>query len=223
MLQILLDAAYDTFRIVFIATIFTILIGGPIGVFLEASINEYILGVKYRWLHKTILSMINILTNIPVLLILIITLPIINKLLNNYFTIELAAVITLIFIGVFTFANDLFKTLNNLPRELSETAVILGAKPMQILTKFLLPEAFQGLIKNLTKLIINLIGLSIITSTLGTGGLGRLALEKGAYNDLENLELSYVFCIILLATSSIYIIKMFSNYIINFITVKPKE
>ena len=223
MLQILIDATYDTLRIVFIATIFTILIGGSLGIFLETLQNEHILEKKCLWLHKILCSIINFFSNIPVFLILIITMPIINKLLHNHFSIEFAAVIALIFVGTFRFANDVFKTLNNLPKELSDTAKFLGAESIQILTKFLLPEAMQNLIKDITKLIINLIGLSITASALGISGLGKLALEKGGYHDLETLEISYIVWAILLATGSIYLIKFISDYIISSTVVKIKH
>lgn len=219
MLQILIDATCDTFRIVFISTVFSILIGGPLGIFLEALKNEHILGHKYLWLNKLLFSIINFLSNIPVFLTLIIVLSIINKLLQNNFSMEFTAILVLIFIGIFNFAQDVFKTLHSLPKELSDTAKYLGAETMQVITKFLLPEAIYKLIKDINKLIIDLFSLSIIASTLGVSGLGKLALEKGGYNDLENLDLPYVIWATLLATGSIYIIKFFNNYIINYITV----
>ncbi len=219
MLQILLDATYDTLRIVFIASVFTILIGMPLGLLLEATQNNNILGCKYLWLHKTLFSIIKLFSNIPIFLILIILIPIINKVLFEHFTIELSAVIAMVLIGIFIFAHDVFNSLNNLPKELSDTAKFLGAEPIQILTKFLLPEASKHLIQNVTKLIINLIGLSIISSALGVGGLGKLALEKG----YDNLELSYVFCIILLSTGIIYAIKLLGNYLANTVYHKHQD
>ncbi len=211
MLQILLEATIDTLRMVFIASVFTILIGMPLGLLLEATQNKHILGNKYLWLHKLLRSTINFFSNIPIFLMLIMLIPIINKVLFEHFTIELSAVIALIFIGIFIFANDVFNSLNNLPKELSDTAKFLGARSIQVITKFLLPEAMHHLVQNITKLIINLIGLSMVASALGSNGLGRLALEKG-YNDLE---LSYVFYIILLSTSIIYAIKLLGNYVTN--------
>lgn len=219
MLQILFEATYDTLRMVFIASIFTILIGMPLGLLLEATQNNNILGNKYLWAHKLLLAFINFFSNVPIFLILIMLIPIINKGLFAHFTIELSAVIAMVFIGIFIFANDVFNTLNNLPKELSDTAKFLGAEPMQVLTKFLLPEAMQNLVQNITKLIINLLGLSIISSALGVHGLGQLALEK-SYTDLE---LSYVFCIILLSAAIIYTIKLLGKYIANNIQNKPEQ
>lgn len=215
MLQILIDASYDTLRIVFIASFFSILIGGFLGMCLEVLNNEHISHKKYLWLYKLLVCIINFLYNIPIFLILIIMLPLIHNLLNNSLSIELSAVITLTFIGIFNFAKDVLKTFNSLPKELSDTATFLGAKPAQILIKFLLPEAMHELINDVTKLIIKLFKLSIISSALGVSGLGKLALEKSGYHDLETIEFSYVVWTILLSTSFIYIIKLISNYIIN--------
>lgn len=219
MLQILLEATYDTLRIVFIASIFIILMGIPLGLFLEATNNNHILGNKYLWAHKLLHAFINFFSDIPTFLILILLLPIINKVLFAHFTIELSAVISIICIGTLIFANDVFNTLHNLPDELSDTAKFLGAEPMQILTKFLLPEAMQDLVHNITKLIIHLLGLAILSSALGVNGLGQLALEK-SYVDLE---LSYVFCIILLSAGIIYIIKFLGRYIANLLDHKLEQ
>ena len=219
MLPILFDATYDTLKIVFVASVFTILLGTPLGLLLEATQNNHIFGNKYLKIHKLLRSTINVVSSIPVFLTLIMLIPIINKVLFEHFTIELSAVIAMIIIGIFIFANDVFHTLNNLPKELSDTAKFLGAEPIQILTKFLLPEAMQHLIQNITKLIINLIGLSIISSAFGVSGLGKLALEKG-YNDLE---LSYVFYIILLSIGLIYGIKFLGKHITLFIYNKQQN
>lgn len=215
MLQILVEATYDTLRIVFITTVFTVCLGAAIGIFLEASHNEYILSKKYLWLHKSFMVIINFFSNIPAFLLLIIMLPITHKIFNNALSIELSLVIALTLISAIHFAKEIFNVFNNLPKELSDTAKSLGAEPIQIFTKFLLPEAMPDLIKIIAKLINNLISLSIIASALGVSGLGKLALEKGGYNDLETIELSYVVWAILLTASLIYIIKVISNYIIN--------
>ena len=67
--------------------------------------------------------------------------------------------------------------------------------------------------------MVNLLGLSIISSALGVHGLGQLALEKS----YTNLELSYVFSIILLAVTIIYIIKLLGKYVANNIQNKPEQ
>lgn len=215
MLQILIDASYDTLRIVLVATIFSICVGGLFGTCLAALQNEHIFNKKYLWLYKTIITTVNFLYNIPVFLILIIMLPVSHNIFDSNISLELSTVIALTFIGILSFTKDVCKTLHLLPKELSETAIFLGAQPIQILTKFLLPEAMHNIINNISKLIIKLFKLSIIASALGVSGLGKLALEKSGYHDLETIEISYVIWTILLSTIFIYIIKLLNNYIIN--------
>lgn len=212
MLPILFKATYETLKFTFTTSIFVVILGIPLGVLLEATSNQHILGNKYLWVHTTLKAIINFLSNIPIFLMLIILIPIINGILFEYFTIELSAIIALVFICTCIFAKDVFNSLNNLPKELSDTAKFLGAESLQVLTKFLLPEAKQHLINNITKLIINLISLSIMVSMLGINGLGKLALEKG-YNEAD---LSCIFYIILLSTSIIYIIKFIGNLLSNY-------
>lgn len=215
MLQILIDASYDTLHIVLVSTIFSIFIGGMLGLSLAALQNKHISNNKYLWLYKIIINIINFLYNIPIFLILIIMLPVNHNFFNSNISIEISTVIALTFIGVLNFSKDICKTINSLPKELSETAIFLGAQPIQILTKFLLPEAMHNIINNVTKLLIKLFKLSIIASALGVSGLGKLALEKSGYHDLETIEISYVIWTILLSTIFIYIIKFINNYIIN--------
>ena len=211
MLLILIEAACDTMQMVLIAGVLAILIGLPIGLLLEATHNANIFRAKYLWLHNLVHYIINFLTTIPMFLTLIMLMLILNSILSDHFNLELSAVISLTIIGVILFAKDVFQSLNALPKELSDTAKFLGAKPMQIVTKFLIPEAMQAIIINIASLLNNLIGIAIISSALGVNGIGKLALEQG----YQALELSLIFYSILLSATIIYIIKYTSNYIAN--------
>ena len=55
----------------------------------------------------------------------------------------------------------------------------MGASPMQIITKVLLPEAMHSIVLGVTLAIISLIGYSAMAGTLGGGGLGDLAIRYG--------------------------------------------
>jgi D-methionine transport system permease protein len=213
MLPTLLNAAYDTLKIVFVTSMLSILFGLPLGLLLEATYNKHISGNKYLWLHKLLFSMATFISNVPIFLLLIILIPVFNQMLLEHCTVELTAIISMTLINIFIFAKDIFTDLNTLPKELSTTAKFLGAEPLQILTKFLLPESIKNIINSITKLIIHILGMSIIASAFGVKGLGKLALEKS----YEKIELFYIFYTVLLSIIIIYLIKLSSNYIVNFI------
>ena len=55
----------------------------------------------------------------------------------------------------------------------------MGASPLQIIRKVLLPEALPTIINNITVLIVNLIGASAMAGAIGGGGLGDIAIRYG--------------------------------------------
>ena len=55
----------------------------------------------------------------------------------------------------------------------------MGASPLQIIWKVLIPEALPSIIESLTVVIVSLIGASAMAGTIGGGGLGDLAIRYG--------------------------------------------
>ena len=60
-----------------------------------------------------------------------------------------------------------------------ETARSLGASTWQIVWHFLLPEARQSLVLNLTTATIGLLGATTMAGAVGAGGIGDLAISYG--------------------------------------------
>jgi len=55
----------------------------------------------------------------------------------------------------------------------------MGASPLQIIYKVLLPEALHSIVLGITLAVIALIGYSAMAGVLGGGGLGDLAIRYG--------------------------------------------
>ena len=60
-----------------------------------------------------------------------------------------------------------------------EAAQSMGASPMQIIYKVLLPESLHSIVLGITLAVIALIGYSAMAGVLGGGGLGDLAIRYG--------------------------------------------
>jgi D-methionine transport system permease protein len=60
-----------------------------------------------------------------------------------------------------------------------EAALALGASPIQIIVKVLIPEALPSLIRGITIAIISIVGFTAIAGAIGAGGLGSLAIRFG--------------------------------------------
>ena len=62
---------------------------------------------------------------------------------------------------------------------LVEAAQAMGATPLQIIAKVLIPEAMPGIINGLTITLVSLIGFSAMAGAVGGGGLGDLGIRYG--------------------------------------------
>ncbi len=55
----------------------------------------------------------------------------------------------------------------------------MGASPIQIIKKVLIPESLPSIVSGITITIINLVGYSAMAGAMGGGGLGDLAVRYG--------------------------------------------
>ncbi len=62
---------------------------------------------------------------------------------------------------------------------LIEAARAIGARPLQIVTKVLIPEAVPTIVLSMTLAIVSLIGFSAMVGAVGGGGLGDLGIRYG--------------------------------------------
>jgi D-methionine transport system permease protein len=64
-----------------------------------------------------------------------------------------------------------------IPTGLIEASRAMGATPMQIVRKVLLPEALPGLVNAATITLITLVGYSAMGGAVGAGGLGQIGYQ----------------------------------------------
>ncbi len=79
-----------------------------------------------------------------------------------------------------------------------EAAQAMGASPLQIIRKVLLPEALPTIIDNITVLIVNLIGYSAMAGAIGGGGLGDIAIRYGYQRFQGDVMLATIIILIVL-------------------------
>jgi D-methionine transport system permease protein len=74
----------------------------------------------------------------------------------------------------------------------------MGATPLQIITKILLPEALPGIVLGLTLAAVSLIGYSAMVGAVGGGGLGDLGIRYGYQRFLPEVMAAVVLVLIVL-------------------------
>ncbi|MBR5230115.1 MAG: ABC transporter permease [Firmicutes bacterium] len=172
-------AIWETFYITVVATGLAIAIGLPLGVLLATGDKNGILP-----LPKAVMSILNVVINllrsIPFLILMIMVIPVTRALVGT--TVGTVASIVPLVIAAFPFvarlAESSFREVNP---DIIEMAQSMGASPLQIIVKVLIPESIPSLISNMTIAITTILGYSAMSGIIGGGGLGKIAINYGYY------------------------------------------
>ena len=138
---------------------------------------------------------INIVRSTPFVVLLVAIMPVTKFLIGTRIGATAAIVpLTVNAIPLLTrlFENSLLDTGNGI----LEAALAMGATPLQLVTKFILPESLGSVILSLTTGIVGLIGASAMAGYVGGGGIGALVLNYG-YNRF-NFTLMYSLVVVLI-------------------------
>lgn len=189
----LLRALFETFGMVFVATILSLIFGLLIGFILYMTRKK---GVRENKIVYQIISItINILRSVPYILLIIIMIPFNRWLIGTGFGVY-ASMIPLSLIGIATFARFTEQSLLETSSELYETSYALGSNYYQYLKEFILVEAKPSLILNFTQTIISIIAYSTVMGVIAGGGLGYLAIKEGYEN--FNYKLMWIIIVIMI-------------------------
>ncbi|TCZ80935.1 ABC transporter permease [Paenibacillus albiflavus] len=168
-------ATVDTLIMLVFSSIFTFIIGLPIGVLLFWTSN------KQGWskaIYRIVSFIINILRSVPFIILMIAVIPITRQLVGTTIGLQ-AAIPPLVFAATPFFARLVETSLREVDRGVIEAAQAMGATTMQIIFRVLLPEAKPGLWAGITITTVTLVSYTAMSGFIGGGGLGDLAIRYG--------------------------------------------
>lgn len=172
-------AIWETLYVTVLSTFFAIIIGLPLGVLLVAGERGGVLPLP-TWLMKVLGFVINILRSIPFLILMIVAFPL-TRLIVGTAVGTVASIVPLV-IAAFPFVARLVEgSLREVNPNIIEAAQSMGASPIQVIVKVMIPESVPSLISNATIAITTILGYSAMSGALGGGGLGKMAISYG-YN-----------------------------------------
>ena len=123
---------------------------------------------------------VTVLRSIPFLILMILVFPL-TRLLVGTVVGTTASIVPLV-ITAFPFVSRLAESsLREVNPNLIEMAQSMGASPLQIVLKVLIPESVPSLLSNTTIAITTILGYSAMSGIIGGGGLGKIAINYGYY------------------------------------------
>lgn len=172
-------AIWETVYVTVLATLFAIIIGLPLGVLLVVGDKDGVLPIP-----KPIMSVLNVIINllrsVPFLILMIMVFPLTRAIVGT--AVGTVASIVPLVIAAFPFIARLVEgSLREVDPRIIEAAQSMGASPMQIITKVMLPESVPSLISNFTIAVTTILGYTAMSGIIGGGGLGKIAINYGYY------------------------------------------
>ena len=196
--KLVAESTLQTIEMVFWSTVFSLIMGLPLGVLLHVTDKEDQGGIIPKPVLNEILSrIVNILRSFPFLILMIILMPVARFILGT--TIGTRASVVSLSIAAAPFVARVIETsLKEVDPGVIQAAKAMGSPNWQIIVKVMLPEALPSLVSGVTLTIINLIGYSAMAGTIGGGGLGDLAIRYGYQRFRSDVMLAAVIVIIVL-------------------------
>ena len=189
-------AIWETVYVTIISTFLALVVGLPLGVLLVVGEKDGILP-----LPKPILSVlnavINLLRSIPFLILMIMVFPV-TRFFAHTVVGTVPTIVPLVFAAFPFVARLVESSLREVDGNIIENAVSMGASPLQIIFRVLIPESVPSLISNITIALTTVLSYSAMSGIIGGGGLGKIAINYGYYRSEKLVMFIAVFLLIVL-------------------------
>lgn len=188
-------AIMDTLYMVGVSTLIGTLIGGPLGVFLATSRRGELFAAPL--VNRVLGLVVNALRSIPFIILAVSIIPFTRMVAGTSIG-NTAAIVPLTLAAAPFIARLIEGAIREIDGGLIEAARAMGATPLQIVGKVLLPEALPAIILGLTLAVVSLIGFSAMVGAVGAKGLGDLGIRYGYQRWMPEVMLAVVVALIVM-------------------------
>ena len=195
MLDLLIPATLETLYMVFISALFTAVLGLPLGIVLVVTSKGHLL--ENAKLNAALSYVVNMTRSLPFIILMIFIIPFTRLVVGTSIGTN-AAIVPLVVAAIPFFARIVESALLEVDGGVIEAAIAMGASPLEIITRVLIPEALPSLILGTTLTIINLLGYSAMAGAVGGGGIGDLAIRYGYHRFQTDVMLMTIVILIAL-------------------------
>jgi len=186
---------FETMYMVFASTLFSVMLGLPLGVITAISEEGHIW--EKRGLNRILNGLINITRSFPFIILMIAVFPLTKLIVGK--RIGTTAAIVPLTIAAIPFVARLVETaIKEISPGIIEAALSMGADVKQIVFRVLIPEALPSIASGITLTIINLIGYSAMAGAIGGGGLGNLAIRYGYQGFQKDVMIGTVIVLVII-------------------------
>ncbi|HEV7335448.1 MAG TPA: methionine ABC transporter permease [Bosea sp. (in: a-proteobacteria)] len=195
LIRLILQATGDTLLMVAIAAGLGTLLGLPLGVFLATSKRGELFAAPA--VNAILGTLVNATRSTPFIILVVAIIPF-TRLIAGTSIGTTAATVPLTVAATPFIARLIEGAIREVDQGLVEAARSMGATPVQIVRKVLVPEALPAITLGLTLALVSLIGFSAMVGAVGGGGLGDLGIRYGYQRFMPEVMAAVVAVLIVL-------------------------
>lgn len=176
--QTILAGVWETFVMTVFSSLFSYIVGLPLGVLLYATSKGRLL--QNRGVNAVIGTIVNVTRAVPFLILLVLLIPF-TRLIVGQSIGTTAAIVPLTIGAIPIVARMVESSLSEVGPGIIEAATSMGASPLYTIIHFIIPEAMPSLLQGGAINVATVLGYSAMAGVIGGGGLGAIALQYGYY------------------------------------------
>jgi D-methionine transport system permease protein len=193
--QLIVEATLDTLLMVAVAASIATVIGLPLGVYLATSGRGELFAAPL--VNRALGFVVNATRSTPFIILVVAIIPFTRLLVGTSIGTK-AAIVPLTIAATPFIARLVEGAIREVDGGLVEAARAMGASPLQIVAKVLVPEALPAIVLSLTLAVVSLIGFSAMVGAVGGGGLGDLGIRYGYQRFMPDVMAMVVVVLIVL-------------------------
>ena len=184
LLDTLLKGTLETLWMTGVATLFTILIGLPLGIVLVGTEKGRFLATPFGSaaagvaINRVLGFIVNLGRSVPFIVLMIALIPLTRLVLGSFIGTG-PAILPLTIIAIPFFARVVEIAVKEVDSGLLEASDSLGATRWQLVRRVILPETGPAIVLGIATTITSIINFSAMVGVVGGGGLGNVALTYG--------------------------------------------
>ncbi|CAN7657116.1 methionine ABC transporter permease [Bosea sp. LjRoot237] len=176
LIRLIIEATGDTLLMVAIAAGLGTALGLPLGVFLATSKKGELFAAPA--VNAVLGALVNATRSTPFIILVVAIIPF-TRLIAGTSIGTFAATVPLTVAATPFIARLIEGAIREVDQGLVEATRSMGATPLQIVRKVLVPEALPAIVLGLTLALVSLLGFSAMVGAVGGGGLGDLGIRYG--------------------------------------------
>ena len=191
----ILSSTGETILMVLLSTIFSYLIGLPLGIIMVITDKGGI--AENKIINKIIAVIVNIGRSIPFIILLVTLIPLTRVIVGT--SLGVRGMVVYLTIGAIPFVARVVETsLKEVNSGVVDAAITMGFTKLQIITKVYLRESIPSLIRGISITAIMLVGYSAMSGEVGGCGIGNIAIVDGYYSSNIPLLILIIVLIVIL-------------------------